>query len=82
MPVIRASCLNPAPWSHNSFMILFRCFFSKFWTDQEPSPDLLKLTGAILRWLNTRMQKVNFAPSHGARHAVTLADIQQALDKI
>ena len=34
MPVIRASCLNPAPWSHNPFMILFRCFFSKFWTDQ------------------------------------------------
>ena len=32
MPVIRASCLNPAPWSHNPFMILFRCFFSKFWT--------------------------------------------------
>ena len=32
MPVILASCLNPAPWSHNSFMILFRWFFSKFWT--------------------------------------------------
>ena len=32
MPVIRASCPNPAPCLHNSFIISFRGLFSKFCT--------------------------------------------------
>ena len=30
MPVIRASCLTPAPWPHNSFMILFSSIIGIF----------------------------------------------------